>query len=121
MYSDHIRQKLLDKQTPQERRLYAVLDMLGASYIPQYVIPYGSSFMVVDCYLPSHGLIIELDGLHHILDPVMCAEDCARDEYLEKMHGYRVIRYLNSVAMDSKNFNKIIGDLLSPLMQTKLG
>ena len=118
-YSDRIRQRLLDEQTPYERRLYAVLDELGAIYIPQYVISYGDTFMVVDCIIPEIGVVIELDGMQHVLDMEKCAEDCARDEYLLKAHDLKVIRYMNGVVF-SDLFKKIIKELLNPLKQTKL-
>jgi len=120
MNSDYIRQRLLKEQTPYESKLYAVLDTLDVQYIPQHVFPYGDTFIVCDVFLPYYDIVIELDGLHHILSLEQCAKDTARDKYLLDTYSIKVIRYLNSVVNDTKLFKKIIEDLINPLKQTKL-
>ena len=116
----YIRQKLLTQATPHERRLYQILDDQGVEYVPQWPVRYGDSWMFCDAWLPDVGIVIELDGFHHILSVTKAAEDCARDQYLMDVHSIKVIRYFNSVVF-SKSFNKIIKGLVNPLRQTKLG
>lgn len=120
MNAEYIRQKLLKEATPQERRLYAILDELNVEYIPQWVVPYGDSWMFCDAWLPNHNIVIEADGMHHIFELDRNADDNARDLYLKQVHDIKVVRYLNSTIMD-RSFIKIIKGLVNPIRQTKLG
>ena len=120
LYENRVRKRLLDEQTPYERQLYHTLDELGVQYTPQHIFPYGNNFIVVDCYIPSYDIVIELDGLHHCLDPVKCAEDTARDKYLLDAFNLTVIRYMNSLTNDKKMLKRVLEDLVNPLRQTKL-
>jgi len=92
---------------------------MGINYTKQYVLDWGSSFMVIDAYLHDSGIAIELDGLHHLLDTYQVALDAARDDYLRVVYGVRVVRMINAAVFD-KRIKKIIGELVSPLRQSTL-
>ena len=77
--------------TKEERHLwYDHLKSLSVTVYRQHMIgPY-----IVDFYIPSSGLIIELDGSQHFTEDGP-EKDKRRDTYL-KEQGFTVLRYQNS-------------------------
>jgi very-short-patch-repair endonuclease len=83
---------LRQRMTPAEERLWAVLRnraTLGCRVRRQFAI--GTS--VIDFFIPSAGLAIELDGSIHD-DPAVTAHDRERAAWLEAQ-GIRVMRFRN--------------------------
>ena len=118
-YREQVRNRLIAEATPFETKLYKVLDDMNIKYIKQHIVEWPPSFVVLDAYLPDHNIAIELDGLHHLLDLEKAAQDIARDDYLENIHGIKVVRLLNDAVYD-KHIEKMLRRLLSPLRQSRL-
>lgn len=99
--------------TKEERHLwYDFLKPLPVMVHRQKVIgPY-----IVDFYIASAGLVIELDGSQHYEQSGMDA-DRERDAYISSL-GLRVLRYANSEV--NRNFSGICQDILNHLQEAKL-
>ena len=98
-------QKLRRKMTPQERRLwYDFLKNLPQTVYRQKII--GN--FIVDFYISSCKLVIELDGAQHT-EPQAVEYDAQRTAYLQGI-GCRVLRYANN-AVDT-NFAGVCEDIL---------
>lgn len=63
---------------------------------------------IVDFYIASHKLVIELDGSQHF-DPAEQDYDARRDAYLRSL-GLTVLRYANSDV--DRNFRGVCEDIL---------
>ena len=112
-------QKLRREMTPEEKRLwYQFLNQLPCRAKRQQII----RTFIVDFYIPSAGIIIEIDGSQHYEQEAQI-RDQERDAALERL-GLLVLRYSNSdinqrfrdVCMDillhvekRKNFRQITG------------
>ena len=98
-------QKLRRKMTPQERRLwYDFLKNLPQTVYRQKII--GN--FIVDFYISSCKLVIELDGAQHT-EPQAVEYDAERTAYLQGI-GCRVLRCANN-AVDT-NFAGVCEDIL---------
>ena len=98
-------QKLRRKMTPQEGRLwYDFLKNLPQTVYRQKII--GN--FIVDFYISSCKLVIELDGAQHT-EPQAVEYDAQRTAYLQGI-GCRVLRYANN-AVDT-NFAGVCEDIL---------
>ena len=101
--------KLLRKNmTPEENRLwYDLLKRLPFNARRQYCI----ENYIVDFYIPSKKLVIEIDGIQHNSNDNSKA-DKERDEILSKL-GISVLRYSNQSINFS--FHIVTEDILSKL------
>ena len=99
---------LRKEMTKEERHLwYDFLKTLPVTVHRQKVI----GGYIVDFYIASSKLVIELDGSQHFEDAGK-AQDLKRDSYFAKM-GITVLRYSN---LDIKrNFNGVCQNILSHL------
>lgn len=96
---------LRKSMTPQERRLwYDFLKSLPQTVYRQKII--GN--FIVDFYISSCKLVIELDGAQHT-EPQAVEYDAERTAYLQDI-GCRVLRYANN-AVDT-NFADVCEDIL---------
>ena len=96
---------LRKSMTPQERRLwYDFLKNLPQTVYRQKII--GN--FIVDFYISSCKLVIELDGAQHT-EPQAVEYDAQRTAYLQGI-GCRVLRYANN-AVDT-NFAGVCEDIL---------
>ena len=105
-------QKLRREMTKEERRLwYDFLKLLPLIVKRQHIIgPY-----IVDFYIPSSSLIIELDGSQHY-DSIGMTADQERDAFLAE-RGMTVLRYSN---LDiNQRFRNVCEDILLWLEQRK--
>ena len=101
-------QSLRRNMTKEERHLwYDCLKHLPVSVNRQKVI--GS--YIVDFYIASAGLVIELDGSQHY-EEAGKASDHARDAQLQAM-GLQVVRYSN--AEINANFTGVCEDIMRRL------
>ncbi len=97
---------LRKNMTKEERHLwYDFLKGLPITVNRQKVI----SSYIVDFYIASAKLVIELDGSQHY-EPKGLQEDKNRDEFL-KSNGIKVLRYSNLDV--NKNFEGVCQDILN--------
>ena len=91
--------------TPEEKHLwYDFLKLLPMTVKRQYVV--GN--YILDFFIPSVNIAIELDGSQHY-EPDAREADEKRDSVLASL-GISVIRYSNSQI--NKNFNGVITDIM---------
>ena len=101
-------QALRKRMTPEEKHLwYDFLKRLPITVNRQKNI--GN--YIVDFYIASARIVIELDGSGHNL-PSNQAADAERDAELEKLY-IKVLRYRNIDL--NKNFNAVCNDILKHL------
>ncbi len=97
--------ELRKNMTPEEKHLwYDFLKLLPMTVKRQYVV--GN--YILDFFIPSVNIAIELDGSQHY-EPDAREADEKRDSALASM-GISVIRYSNSQI--NKNFNGVITDIM---------
>ena len=101
-------QKLRRDMTAEERHLW--YDFLKSLPIPVKRQKVFGAY-IVDFYIPSAKLVIELDGSQHFDDAGMAA-DRERDQYLSGL-GLQIVRYSNSDVKD--NFRGVCEDILARL------
>lgn len=63
--ANEFRKSLIKNQTQAEMQFKIVLKELGISYDFQKIFFYKKSFYIVDFYLPSFGIALEIDGGYH--------------------------------------------------------
>ena len=98
-------QKLRREMTREERRLwYDFLKPMGIQAHRQKT----NGFYIVDFYIPSSKLVIELDGTQHF-ETEGKQSDRARDGYLREL-GLTVLRYANNEV--NQNFRGVCEDIL---------
>ena len=94
--------------TPEEKRIwYEFLKLLPFTVKRQYTI----ENYIVDFYIPSHKLIIEIDGSQHDNEGNYEA-DVVRDRTLSEW-GLRVLRYSNNQV--KTEFSKVADELIREL------
>ena len=99
-------QTLRKNMTDEEKRLwYDFLKKLPLTVNKQKNI--GN--YIVDFFIASKSLVIELDGAQHLMEENKEA-DARRDEYMKVM-GITVLRYSNVDI--NKNFNTVCEDILA--------
>jgi very-short-patch-repair endonuclease len=88
--------ELKHKATPSETRFKLLFGHLQIPYVFQYPIKREDcdSFYIVDFYMPTLKLVVEIDGEYHD-EPEQKVKDKKRDTFL-KSKGYRVVRLTNS-------------------------
>lgn len=93
---------LRKNQTGAERRFGFLLGLLGIPIAAQYPVKREDcdSFYILDFYLPTLNLIVEIDGEYHEADE-MREKDSIRDEFL-KTKGFKVIRLTNRQVYNTK-------------------
>ena len=64
---------------------------------------------IVDFFIPSKQLVIEIDGIQHGMDEAIKADE-TRDAYLNSL-GITVLRYTNEAI--NKDFGAVCNDILS--------
>ena len=101
-------QSLRKRMTPEEKHLwYDFLKRLPVTVNRQKNI----GDFIVDFYIASSRIVIELDGSYHNL-PSNKEADAARDAELEKLY-ITVLRYRNIDI--NRNFNAVCNDILKHL------
>ncbi len=101
-------QKLRREMTKEERHLwYDFLKPMGIRAHRQKTLGY----YIVDFYIPSSKLVIELDGSQHF-EAEGQKSDSARDRYLKEL-GFTVLRYANNEV--NQNFRGVCEDILRHL------
>ena len=98
-------QNLRREMTPQERHLwYDFLKKVPLTIKRQYVL----ENYILDFFIPSVKIAIEIDGAQHF-DPQAKQADKCRDELLNS-YGIKVLRYTN---LDiNRNFDGVASDIL---------
>ena len=98
-------QALRKNMTPEEKHLwYDFLKLLPMTVKRQYVV--GN--YILDFFIPSVNIAIELDGSQHF-DPKAREADEVRDSSLSSV-GIKVIRYTNGDV--NRNFDGVVTDIM---------
>ena len=63
--AEKFRTSLTKKQTPSEKKFKAILKSLKVDYEFQKIIMLAKNFRIVDFYIPSKKIVIEVDGDYH--------------------------------------------------------
>lgn len=98
----HFMEGLLNKITKAEMEAYEILDALNIEYIKQHPLVTDQNFFFADIFIPSIGLVVELDGLYH-KDKRVKNRDKWRSDIIRKM-GYKVVRYDNDNVFNRASF-----------------
>lgn len=106
-YAEQCRTDHLNNPTDGEQACQEILDQLAINYIPEYIIWYanGFKFIMVDIFLPDHGIAIEIDGQTHAYKK---PADRERDNWLASQ-GIYCVRFQNRQVTDKPE--KIIAEL----------
>lgn len=100
LHKRKFKQKLIKRITPYEKKLDDLLGTYKIKHNIQYIIsPY-----IVDFFIPSKGLVIELDGYVHDTKRAQI-RDARRDSFLFSFY-LMVLRYKNQI-----NAEKIIEEI----------
>ena len=99
--------RLRKAATPAELRLKDFLASLGAPYRFQQGF-YQPYYRIVDFYLPTLNLIIEIDGPCHDRQ-----KDHRRDEWFQRIRGIRILRLSNEQVL-SGSCEPILTEYLRP-------
>jgi len=92
--SEQFREENLAKETPSERRVKLLLRKLKVRFTRQQVVHYDKGkFFILDFYIPSERLCIEIDGKYHETEEQQQL-DTVRTKKLNTM-GIEVVRYTN--------------------------
>ena len=94
--------KLREKMTKAEMILWDILrnrKLKGRKFRRQH--PVGS--FIVDFYCHEEKMVVELDGDHHITDPVTKDYDERRTAYLQN-RGLKVIRFENELVVEHPHY-----------------
>lgn len=81
--------------TPAEILMTAKLEYCHIKYKFKYVVINGSSFYIVDFFLPEFKIIIQLDGPSHYSEEIQ-KKDHYRDVFLQSQ-GYKVLHLKNHI------------------------
>ena len=101
-------QELRKNMTPEEKHLwYDFLKRLPLTVKRQHNI----DNYIVDFYIPKKKIVIELDGVQHLM-PKHIEADLKRDEVLAAW-GIKVLRYSNKSV--NENYRKVVEDILTHL------
>jgi very-short-patch-repair endonuclease len=93
-YSD----RLSGRMTKAEKYFNKLLKGINIPCKPQKIIYKKPSFYIIDFYIKSRNLCVEIDGGYH-QTPEQMEKDCLRDEWL-KGNGYCIWRMTNEEAFD---------------------
>ena len=94
--------------TPEEKQLwYDFLKLLPYTVKRQHNI----DNFIVDFYIPKKKIVIELDGIQHLI-PKHIEADLKRDEVLATW-GIKVLRYSNKSV--NENYGAVVNDILAHL------
>ena len=98
-------QELRKNMTPEEKHLwYDFLKFLPMTVKRQYVV----LNYILDFFIPSANIAIELDGSQHF-EPEARVADAERDENLSTL-GIKTLRYTNVDI--NKNFDGVVVDIM---------
>ena len=99
-------QELRKNMTPEEKQLwYDFLKLLPYTVKRQHNI----DNFIVDFYIPKKKIVIELDGIQHLI-PKHIEADLKRDEVLATW-GIKVLRYSNKSV--NENYGAVVNDILA--------
>lgn len=87
------RSKLIENATNAEIDFKHKLDLFKIRYVFQHRIDYNNSFIIVDFFIKSIKMVIEIDGGYHKVQ-TQKNKDIERDKFL-KENGYKVLRVFN--------------------------
>lgn len=105
--AESFRNDLIKKQTQSEKLFKAYLKSLKIPYFFQKIFYTQHSFRIVDFYLPTCNIVIEIDGKYHNDNKV---KDFVRTIQLEELGVLQVYRFTNDEVLNSEvTLNRIQG------------
>jgi len=105
--AEAFREDLIKKQTQSEKLFKAYLKSLNVPYFFQKIFYMKHSFRIVDFYLPTCNVIIEIDGKYHENNKV---KDFIRTVELENAGVVQIYRFTNEEVLNSEiTTNRIKG------------
>ena len=113
----HYRKELIEHSTKYERIFFTLLNELGYQFEFQKVIYTKKSFYIVDFYINSANLIVELDGEGH---KERMKQDAERTEMLKQLGYPRVVRFWNKEILKTKYCKSILKTIVCKMEKTKV-
>lgn len=105
--AEAFREDLIKKQTQSEKLFKAYLKSLNVPYFFQKIFYMKHSFRIVDFYLPTCNVIIEIDGKYHENNKI---KDFIRTVELENAGVVQIYRFTNEEVLNSEiTTNRIKG------------
>ncbi len=113
------RKELISRRTYAEKMVAHHLKNLGYRYIFQQIVFHDvGKFFIVDFYIPELGIVIEVDGRHHLKEENR-REDKIRTFKLTKSGIKSVIRILNIHCSWDQRTAKFINKQIIKALKTK--
>lgn len=103
------RNELLDLETPAESIFKAYLIRMRVKFEFQKIVYAGTSFYIVDFYIPRGSIVFEIDGTHHF-DQITADND--RTLSLKKVGIHEVYRFNNEDVFSYESCVSRIKDIL---------
>lgn len=86
--------RLIEKITPAEKRFSEILSNLKIDNYFQHPLNIGSSFYILDFYVPRINLGFEIDGKDHYTNQKI-EKDLFRESMIWEYHGIKIYRWSN--------------------------
>lgn len=96
--AEEFKAELIKNQTDAEKVFKAKLKSIGFNYEFQKIVHNKKGFHILDFYIPTIGLAIELDGGYHTSKDQM-EKDVKRSKILKSVGYSRIKRYTNEEAL----------------------
>lgn len=97
---------LLKNSTPTEKYFQSLISQTDIPFVAQYAIDRRKSFYIIDFYIPSLNVCVELDGEYHQTKE-QSRKDRTRDKWL-KSRGFIVKRLTNSAMLKIKSVKSLL-------------
>jgi very-short-patch-repair endonuclease len=103
--AEECRRERLHDSTPAEEAMDAILRRLGVKFEREKIFLNGDRWVLVDFYVASVKLVIELDGQQHRLQKQY---DHGRSMWLARKHSIKTARFWNAAVMDGTAEKRVI-------------
>lgn len=103
--AEYYRRELIRHATKYEKIFFNLLSELGYQFEFQKIIYTKRSFYIVDFYINSSGMIVELDGEGH---KERMKQDAERTKVLNELGYPRVVRFWNKEILKRKYCKAIL-------------
>lgn len=93
------RRERLANATEAEDEMARILANLGLVFVREKIIVNGDRWVLLDFFIPSHMLVIELDGDQHRFQKEY---DQGRSMWLARKHRLKTVRFWNNQVMNGQ-------------------
>lgn len=97
-YTLKFRDCLVKRATPAEKRFIRILDDMKIEHIFQHLLNISGRFYVLDFYIPSINVGIEIDGPNHF-QKLVAIKDRKREKEIWEYHGIKIYRWSNRIVL----------------------